>query len=79
MKSILNWRQWVIYLLFSAAFLAVAAIFSEDKRPMPEWIEVRIWLAGVAAACSILMWRLAVKWEREGKIKNLTNIDEYEG
>lgn len=69
MKQLLNWRQWVLYVLFAVGFFAVVLIFGEDERPMGEWIEARIYLAVLAAACFYPLCKLTKKWERENKIK----------
>ncbi len=69
MKTKLNWRWLVLYALFTAGFSAVILMFGEDERPVGEWVEVRIILAAIAAACLYPLCRLAKKWEREGKIK----------
>lgn len=69
MKTKLN-RYWlVLYALFAAGFLALILIFGKDERPMAQWIEVRIYLAAIAAACFYPLCKLTKKWEREGKIK----------
>lgn len=69
MKSLFNWRQWVLYALFATGFFAVMLIFSNDERPISEWIEVRVYLALIAFACFYPLCKLTKKWEREGKIK----------
>lgn len=69
MEQLLNWRQWVLYALFTAGFFAVVLIFSEDERPLAQWMEVRIYLALIATACFYPLCKLPKKWEREGKIK----------
>lgn len=69
MKSTLNWRQWVLYLLFVIGLMAVMLIFGDDEPPMAQWIEVRIYFAAIATACFYPLCKLTKKWEREGKIK----------
>lgn len=69
MKQLLNWRQCVLYALLAIGFFAVILIFGDDERPMSQWIEVRIYLAAIAAACFYPLCKLTKKWEREGKIK----------
>lgn len=69
MKRLLNWRQWVLYLLFVIGFMAVMLIFGDDERPLGEWVEVRIYLALIATACFYPLCKLTKKWERERKIK----------
>lgn len=69
MKQLLNWRQWVLYVLFAVGFFAVVLIFGEDERPMGRWIEVRVYLALLAAASFYPLCKLTKKWERENKIK----------
>lgn len=68
MKQLLNWRQWVLYALLTIGFFAVILIFGDDELPMAQWIEVRIYLALIAAACFYPLCKLTKKWEREGKI-----------
>lgn len=72
MKSLLNWRQGVLYTLFVVAFFAAILIFGDDERPLGAWIEVRVYLFAIASGCFYALCRLARKWEREGKIKSPT-------
>ena len=69
MRQLFNWRQWTLYALLAVGSLAVMLIFGDDERPMAQWIEVRIYLAAIAAACFYPLCKLTKKWEREGKIK----------
>lgn len=73
MKTILNWRLWVLCTLLAIGFFAVILIFGDDERPMRQWIEARICLALVAAACFYPLCRLTKKWEGEGKLSEYTN------
>lgn len=59
----------MLYALLAIGFFAVILIFGDDERPMSQWIEVRIYLAAIAAACFYPLRKLTKKWEREGKIK----------
>ena len=59
----------MLYALLAIGFFAVILIFGDDERPMSQWIEVRIYLAAIAAACCYPLCKLTKKWEREGKIK----------
>lgn len=37
MKSLTNWRYWVLTALFTAGSLCVALAFGEDARSLKEW------------------------------------------
>lgn len=69
MKRLLNWRQWVLYALFTIGFFTVILIFGDDERPMAQWLEARIYLSLIATACFYPPCKLTKKWGREGKVK----------
>lgn len=73
MKTILNWRYYVMAVLFLTGFMAVAFLFSEDSLPLQQWLITRIELAAIAAPCFYALSKLTKKWESEGKIPELTN------
>ena len=73
MKSLLNWRYYVIYALLAVGCISVLAIFSEEERPLAQWIEVRIYLALIATVSFYVMNRLRIRWESRGEIAELKN------
>ena len=73
MKVLLNWRQWVLYVLFAGGLFATIAIFGDDERELGEWIEVRVYLVAIVVVCFYSLYRLTKKWEREGKLPEFTN------
>lgn len=73
MKALLNWRYYVLTALFAAIFLSVALIFGEDERPLGQWVVTRVCLAAFTCVCGFVLGRLSKKWERDGKVPELTN------
>lgn len=69
MKQLLNWRQCVLYALLAIGIFAVILIFGDDERPMAQWIEVRIYLTLIAAACFYPLGRLTKRWQNKGKVE----------
>ena len=73
MKSLLNWRYYVIYALLAIGIISVLGIFSEEERPFAEWLKVRVYLALIATASFYVMNRLRIRWESRGEIAELKN------
>ncbi len=73
MKAILNWRYYVMFALLAIGMVSTLAIFSEDSRPLGEWIEIRVYLSIIAAASFYVMNRLRIRWESKGEIPEFTN------
>ena len=73
MKSLLNWRYYVIYALLAVGCISVLAIFSEEERPFAEWVKVRVYLALIATVSFYVMNRLRIHWESQNKIPELKN------
>lgn len=69
MKSLLNWRQWVLYALFAGCFVAFLMMCDEADNTRMEFIFIRIKALALMFACGYPLCKLAKKWEREGKIK----------
>ena len=73
MKSLLNWRYYVIYALLAVGIISILGIFSEEERPFAEWVKVRVYLALIATVSFYVMNRLRVRWESRGEIAELKN------
>lgn len=73
MKTLLNWRQWVLYALFVGCFLSFLMMCDETDNTMGEFISIRIKALALMLACGYPLSKLTKKWEREGKIPEFTN------
>lgn len=69
MKQILNWRQWVLYTLFAGCLFAFLMMCDETDNTLEEFVAIRIKAVALMLVCGLSLYRLARKWEREGKIK----------
>lgn len=69
MKSLLNWRQWVLYALFAGCFIAFLMMCDETDNTAAEFITMRIKAVVLMSVCGYTLCKLTGKWEREGKIK----------
>lgn len=78
MKTFLNWRHYVQFLLFCVGALAVARIFGDPVKLMShgEWLWQTFLSLCVAVPCFYTLCKLTKKWEREGKIPELTNQEK---
>lgn len=74
MKQLLNWRQWVRYVLFAVGVLTFMGATGEPvcKMSSTQWTLVFILYVAVGTACFFTMHKLTKRWEREGKIKSTT-------
>lgn len=69
MKALLNWRYYVMAVLFFSGALAVARAFSlPDTMTDLEWSKQFLLSLTVGIPCFVLFGILTGKWEREGKI-----------
>lgn len=68
MKTLLNWRQWVLYALFAGCFYAFLMMCDETSNTLGEFTVIRIKAVALMLACGYPLCHLTRKWEREGKI-----------
>lgn len=72
MKTILNWRHWVLYALFAGCFFAFLMMCDETANTLHEFVIIRIKAALLMLVCGYPLCKFTKKWEREGKIKSTT-------
>lgn len=76
MKAILNWRYYVIAILFAFGFLSVARVFGEPTHPMTneQWLG-QVIISLTVAAVSFFLFRFCVAyWERRDEIDEFSNL-----
>lgn len=69
MKTILNWRQCVLYILLAGCYFALLMFCDETDNTMAEFITIRVKAVILMFACGYPLCKLTKEWEREGKIK----------
>lgn len=77
MKILLNWRYYIIAILFNIGALVIARMFSEPADPVSDaqlMTDTCISLS-VAASCFYLMAMLIKRWERQGVIPEFSDTD----
>ena len=73
MKTLKNWRYYVIFALLTTGVLSFLFIGAEDNLPLREWIELRLYLALLGFGSFYTMNRLRIYWEKKGDIPKFTN------
>lgn len=68
MKSLLNWRQWVLHALLAGCFYALMMMCDMTENTIAEFVNIRLAALALMFACGYPLCKLTKKWEREGKI-----------
>lgn len=74
MKAILNWRYWVIAILFSIGLIAIGCSFGEasETKSDSEWL-LRVAISfSIGSGSFYALGRCIRYWERERKIPEFT-------
>lgn len=77
MKILLNWRYYIIAILFNIGALVIARMFSEPADPVSDaqlMTDTCISLS-VAASCFCVMAMLIKRWERQCVIPEFSDAD----
>lgn len=69
MKTLLNWRYYVMAALFGAGALALARAFSlPDTMPQPEWSMQFLLSMAAGLSAFVIFGKLTSRWSKQGKI-----------
>lgn len=74
MRTIFNWRYWVIAILFSIGIIAIGCAFGETTETMGdnEWLLRVVISFSIGAGSFLTLGRCIRYWEKEGKIPEFT-------
>lgn len=71
MKTLLNWRYYVMTVLFGVGALALARAFSlSDTMPLSEWSIQFLLSMIVGLSAFVIFGRLGAYWIRRGEISD---------
>lgn len=73
MKTLLTWRQWLLYILSAGCFFALLMLHDETENSIGEFVATKIEAVALMLACGWPLCKLTKKWEREGKVKKITD------
>lgn len=76
MKALLNWRYYVMAVLFTAALLLVLFAFGKDDLPIEVSMPLHFGLFGAGIGLFCILGRCVSRWEASGKIPEYTNYKE---
>lgn len=76
MKVILNWRYYIIVILFGVGFLAIGRAFGEPIRPMTDiqWLLQMVISLIIGVVSFFALYVCIVYWEHKGQISEFTNL-----
>lgn len=73
MKQLLNWRQLTLYALSAGCFFALLMLHDETENSIGEFVATKIEAVALMLACGYPLCKLTRKWEKEGKVKRITD------
>lgn len=75
MKAILNWRYWIIALLFTIGIIAMGRAFGNEVEAMTdsEWLMQVAVSFGIGSGSFFALGKCIRHWEKNGDIPEFTN------
>lgn len=75
-KILLNWRYYVLFILFGIATINLLA--SPCEEHLGEFMQGMLVTKGICFVAGYVLYRIIVKWEAEGSIPELTAFCDEE-